>query len=474
LRRNRRRRRLPLIRSPPILPDVPTILIIDPDLDFLDWATRHLEAESVRILRCDDAAKAMMVLEKTPVSLVLAEFLLEPFDGLELLSRIRRDHPETIVVLATGFPTSHQIIEATHRGALDVLHKESLTFDLRPVVEAAFQSIEHRRAAPEQTAEAPPPESRTRMIGASRALQEVLKMVGRVARSDAPVLVSGESGTGKELIARAIHEYSARRRRELVAINCGAIPENLLESELFGHEKGSFTGAIARRAGRFEQCDGGTLFLDEIGDMPQSVQVKLLRVLQDGAFSRVGSNETLSADVRIVAATNKNLAEEVAKGRFREDLYYRLNVVEIHIPPLRERPEDIPLLAEFFLQRVTRRNGMARIRLSEEAVATLQSHRWPGNVRELENTIVRACALASSEVLLPSDIPMATAPGATRPGLNDALDRLLLAAPAGENLIEWMARNLARRSLERAHGEMKDAAAELGTSPGDLRKLLAK
>jgi DNA-binding NtrC family response regulator len=180
----------------------------------------------------------------------------------------------------------------------------------------------------------------------------------------------------------------------------------------------------------------------------------------------------MRSDVRIIAATNKNLAEEVAAGRFREDLYYRLNVVEIRIPPLRERPEDIPLLAEYFLQRVTRRNGMARIRFSEEAVATLQAHRWPGNVRELENTIVRACALASSEVLLPADIPMATAPGATRPGLNEALDRLLLAAPAGENVIDWLSRNLARRALERAHGEMKDAAAELGATPAELRKLL--
>ena len=196
----------------------------------------------------------------------------------------------------------------------------------------------------------------------------------------------------------------------MVAINCGAIPENLLESELFGHEKGAFTGAVARRTGRFEQCDGGTLFLDEIGDMPASVQVKLLRILQEGTFSRVGGNETLSSDARIVAATNKDLAVEVSQGNFREDLYYRLNVVEIDLPPLRNRPEDIPLLAEFFLQRLARKQGMARMRLSSEAVKTLQKHRWPGNVRELENTIARACALSTSDLLLPEDMPFARSP----------------------------------------------------------------
>jgi transcriptional regulator with GAF, ATPase, and Fis domain len=285
-------------------------------------------------------------------------------------------------------------------------------------------------------------------------------------------LVSGESGTGKELVANAIHEYSPRRNREMLAINCGAIPENLLESELFGHEKGAFTGAIARRAGRFEQCDGGTLFLDEIGDMPLSVQVKLLRVLQDGTFSRVGSNEILSADVRIIAATNKNLAEEVAAGNFREDLYYRLNVVEIKIPPLRERPEDIPLLAEFFLRRITRRNGMARIRFSAEAVGELQKHHWPGNVRELENTVARACALAQSDILLPADIPLAANPSATKSGLREAIDRLVTAAPPGASVIDWLGRRLAERAFDRTDGEIKKAADLLGVTAAQLKRLL--
>jgi DNA-binding NtrC family response regulator len=247
-----------------------------------------------------------------------------------------------------------------------------------------------------------------------------------------------------------------------------------LESELFGHEKGSFTGAIARRAGRFEQADGGTLFLDEIGDMPLSIQVKLLRVLQDGTFSRVGANDTLSTDVRIVAATHKNLVDEVAAGRFREDLYYRLNVVEIKIPALRERLEDIPLLAEYFLQRITRKNGMARIRISAEAITTLQSHHWPGNVRELENTIARACALASSHILLPADIPLASAPQKSPAAFNAAIDQLINGAPSGVDLLAWLSGEVAGRVLERSDGDLKVASNTLNLTLADLRKILAK
>ncbi len=454
-------------------PPEQTILIVDQDHDFLEWATKHLTAKGVRILRCDNADNAVKVVEKTAVDLVVADIQLQPFDGLELMTRIRQTSPHTLVILTTGFPSTGQVIEATQRGAHDVMRKEALPFELRPVVESALQIVEDRRSAEQPAADMPALDGRVKIIGVSRALQDVFKIVGRVARSDAPVLVTGESGTGKELVAKAIHEYSPRRQQELIAINCGAIPENLLESELFGHEKGSFTGAIARRAGRFEQADGGTLFLDEIGDMPLSVQVKMLRVLQDGSFSRVGSNETLSADVRIVTATNKVLSTEVAAGRFREDLYYRLNVVEIRLPPLRERSEDIPLLAEFFLQRITRKNGMARIRLSAEAISALQQHRWPGNVRELENTIARACALASSTVLLPGDIPLAAAPGSEKGAIKQSVDRLLDTVPAGENAIAWFARELAACALDRHAGDIKEAASVLGIGTTELRKILA-
>jgi len=426
-----------------------TILLVDPDLDHLEWATKHLAANDLRILRTDHAEKAIKVCDTTSVDLIIASLDLQPFDGLTLLTRIRAAHPGILVILTTGFPSTAQIIEASQLGAQDILKKESLTFELRPVVESALQTIEQRRVIGEGSSKktSHPSDARVKIIGNSRALQNVFKIVGRVARTDAPVLVSGESGTGKELVAHAIHEYSPRAKGSFIAINCGAIPENLLESELFGHEKGAFTGAISRRAGLFEQCDGGTLFLDEIGDMPAPVQVKLLRVLQDGTFTRVGGQDLQKSDVRIVAATNKNLAEEVAHNRFREDLFYRINVVEIHLPPLRARPDDIPLLAEHFLRMTVRRNGIPPLHLSAESIAHLKKHPWPGNVRELENTIARACALASTDILLPEDIPFTTTfsdPNKEHQKTKNALDHLLSILPDGANPTEWIAQQLKR------------------------------
>ena len=416
-----------------------TLLLVDSDIDYLEWATKHLKAKGMRILRCDHAEKAAKVCDTTEVDLMIADLSLQPFDGLALLGRIRAAHPGVMVILTAGFPTTAQIIEATQLGAQDILRKEALTFELRPVVENALQALEQRRTAGNSDDIGQTIDSRVKIIGNSRPLQDVFKIVGRVARTDAPVLVSGESGTGKELVANAIHEYSPRVKSPCIAINCGAIPENLLESELFGHEKGAFTGAINRRAGLFEECDGGTLFLDEIGDMPAPVQVKLLRVLQDGTFSRVGSNESQKSDVRIVAATNKNLAEEVARGNFREDLFYRLNVVEIHLPPLRARADDIPLLAEHFLRLTLKRNGMPPLRLSQEANEHLQEHPWPGNVRELENTIARACALATSDVLLPSDIEFTRRVSEPKSGETErALEHLRSVAPEGADFAVWL------------------------------------
>ena len=447
------------------------VLIVDQEIEFLDWATKHLAAKDLKILRTDNAENAAKIISKTHIDVVLSSIDLQPFDGMELLGKIKAQSPSTLVILIAGFPTTGQVIEATQRGAHDVLRKESLAFELRSVLESALQLAEDRRSADTSPSIHPSYDGRVKIIGVSRALQDVFKIVGRVARSDAPVLVSGESGSGKELIAKAIHEYSPRRLKEMIPLNCGAIPENLLESELFGHEKGSFTGAIARRAGRFEQADGGTLFLDEIGDMPLSIQVKLLRVLQDGTFSRVGSNEMLTSDVRIITATHKDLASEVAAGRFREDLYYRLNVVEVRIPPLRDRKEDIPLLAEYFLQKITRKNGMARILLSQEAIAAMQAHNWPGNVRELENTIARACALASSSVLLPADIPLATSTIASRIKLDDAIDRILNSAPSG-NIINWVISQLAQRAVELSESDLKQTSINLGISQQELKKIL--
>jgi len=447
------------------------LLLVDPDHDYLNWAAKHLQADGIRILKCDSADKALLVTQKAPIQIVIADFTLQPFDGLDLLKQVKTAQPDTIFILTATFPNASQIIHATQLGAHDILKKESLTFELRPIVEQAWRIIDERKSAQQSTQTAPRTPSNNHIIGNSKVFQDLFKIVGKVAKTDAPILITGESGTGKEVIAKAIHAHSPRRRNEMVAINCGAIPENLLESELFGHEKGSFTGASSRRAGRFEQCDQSTLFLDEIGDMPLSVQVKLLRVLQEGTFSRVGGNETLSSDVRIIAATNKNLAQEVAEGRFREDLYYRLNVIDLQLPPLRERIEDIPLLAEYFLQKITKKNGMADIHLSGEAIEKLQQHRWPGNVRELENTLSRACALANTRLLLPDDIPINQGFERKKETTN-AINRLLASAPADRPTIEWVSRRIAQLALQQQQGNIKNAANLLNTTPDKIQKLL--
>lgn len=449
------------------------LLLVDQDHDYLEWATKHLAADSLNILRCDCAEKASQVIKKTPIDVVICDLKLTPFDGVELLHQTRANSPETLTILTAVSPTTSQIIEATQKGALDVLRKESLAFELRQVVESALQSVDQRRVMGPSPNERPGLSGKTSIIGVSRPLQDVMKIVGRVAQSDAPVLVTGESGTGKELIARSVHDYSPRRKKEMLVINCGAIPENLLESELFGHEKGSFTGAIARRAGRFEDGHDSTLFLDEIGDLPASVQVKLLRVLQDGTYSRVGSNETLKADVRIVTATNKNLALEVSEGRFREDLYYRLNVVEIELPPLRERQEDIAILAEFFLDRIARRNGTTRMRLTGEAIEHLQKHRWPGNVRELENTMARASALALNDILMPEDIPIGRNPDSPANSLDEALSLVIDTSQIDErDTLSFACDELIRLALERSQNNPKIAANLLGISSSQLKKWL--
>lgn len=450
------------------------LLLVDQDLEYLEWATKYLHADGLKVLRCNNAENALKIIQKTRIDVVICDVKLDPFDGIELIRQIRAQSPDVIAILTAVSPTTTQIIEASQRGALDVLRKESLAFELRKVVESALQNVEQRREMGPSPDTRPGLVGKSAIIGVSRPLQEVMKVVGRVARSEAPVLITGESGTGKELIARSIHAYSPRHQKEMLVINCGAIPENLLESELFGHEKGAFTGAIARRAGRFEDSHESTLFLDEVGDLPASVQVKLLRVLQDGTFSRVGSNDVQATDVRIVTATNKDLAKEVREGRFREDLYYRLNVVEISIPPLRQRQEDIPILAEFFLDRIARRQGTARMRLTGEAIEHLQKHTWPGNVRELENTMARACALASSDILMPEDIPIGRNPESLTGSLNEALSLLLdLAEKEQVNALDFARDRLIRHTLEQCENDFREAARLLGTTQAALKKGLS-
>jgi DNA-binding NtrC family response regulator len=373
------------------------------------------------------------------------------------------------------------VIEAMRLGAYDVMGKEKAPYELRSVVESALSSAEARRETRKIAQTVPTESIQETIIGRSPAMQEVFKMIGRVSRSDAPVMITGESGAGKELVAGAIHKFSPRVQKEFVAINVTAIPDNLLESEIFGHEKGAFTGAMSMRVGRFEQCDGGTLFLDEIGDMPLAVQSKLLRVLQEGEFSRVGSNQKLKCDVRVLAATNKDLEAEVEKGTFREDLFYRLNVVRIHIPPLRERREDVRLLAEFFLHRISGRRRGAVMRFTEDALGFLEAYDWPGNVRELENTIQRACALCNTDVLLPSDIPLGSTAhrhlgaSGTLMRMRDALSTLIHAAQGSPDieLLPWVEKELTRLAYKHFNEDSEAVSKFLGTPSAKILKFMS-
>ena len=456
------------------------VLLVDRETDFLQWAERLLKNElGVEVLQESNSEAAYKTFCLSQPDVVVTELNLQPFNGMELLARIRKHSPNAMVVVTGAFGTTQHVIEAMKLGAFDFVRKEQLPFQLKIVMDSALKAASELRCASKFKPHLTVEQHEDDIVGQSQAMQQVFKMIGRVAASDASVMVTGESGTGKELVARAIHNYSSRSRQLFLAINCAAIPENLLESELFGHEKGAFTGAMAQRIGRFEQCDGGTLFLDEVGEMPLAVQSKLLRVLQEGEFTRVGGTAALRTDVRIVCATNKHLEEEVARKTFREDLFYRLNVVRIHLPPLRSRPEDIQLLAEYFLRRISREKLRPPLSLSEEALQMLKAHSWPGNVRELENTLRRAAVLAAADVLLPKDIPLGDLPAfspksvATPPKTLDpteaAAELLAWAQESGEPLLPWIEKLLSRLALERCGGDVGQAAKWLGVPRSKLR-----
>ena len=465
-----------------------TVLVVDSETDFLDWVRQQLKTSGVRVITETSQTNAFKIFCLEKPDLVIAEMKVRQAGGLDLLAKIRAESPNAMVIIISAFGTTQAVIESMKLGAFDFLRKESLPFTLKVVVETALKASAELRAASPSKPALTVEQFRDDIVGQSEAMQSVFKMVGRVAMSDAPVLVTGESGSGKELVARAIHHYSERSKKSLLAINCAAIPENLLESELFGHEKGSFTGAATQRIGRFEQCNGGTLFLDEIGEMPLAVQSKLLRVLQEGEFSRVGGNATIKADVRIVAATNRNLEQAIVAKEFREDLYYRLNVVGIHLPPLRARVEDIPLLAEYFLSRIANQQHRPMLQLSSEAIKLMEAYPWPGNVRELQNTMQRACVLATSDVLLPKDLPLGQVSivpegAGMTPTMLGALSveeasSALFAALTREGeereLLPWLEEDFTRRAMDLTGSNQVKSAKLLGITRATLRKRLER
>jgi DNA-binding NtrC family response regulator len=447
------------------------ILVVEDEEKLRRVLSLHLESEGYDVDATSTAEEALKYAERA--QLVLTDLRLPGMDGLDLLTLIQRQNSRLPVVVMTAYGSVELAVDAIKRGAADFLPKPFSLDHLSTVVRKALEVQSLREENTRLKEELGRRYSFDNIVGQGPKMQEILASVMRVAPTRSTVLLCGESGVGKDLIARAIHFHSPRAAQPFVKINCTAIPENLMESELFGYEKGAFTGAVGSKPGKFEQADGGTVFLDEIGDVPPGIQVKLLRILQEREFERLGSNKTRTIDVRVIAATNVDLRRALEEGNFREDLYYRLNVFPITIPPLRERREDIPALAMHFLAKFARETGSLVESISGAAMQKLVSYEWPGNVRELENVIERSLVMATGTVLQPEDIRLDYAP---RKGQNAALAQAgngTLFLPEGVTL-EQHEQNLIREALRRANGNKSQAARLLGLTRNALRYRLSQ
>jgi nitrogen regulation protein NR(I) len=461
------------------------ILIVDDDDQLRQSFHKLLSEEGYHVDSAASGEEAIKKLDRQCPDLVVLDIRLPGMDGIETFRRIHGAEPKLPVVIMTAYGTTEHAIEATKLGAFDYVLKP---FDIPAMLAIIRQALEAGRfmRSPVDMDGSPGGGSREAIIGRSRPMQDVYKAIGRVASTEATVLVRGESGTGKELVARAVYTHSQRADRPFQVINCVAIPENLLESELFGYEKGAFTGAAHRRMGKIEQANNGTVFLDEIGDMPFGVQSKILRLLQERSIERLGGRDTIPVDVRIIAATNRDLEAALHQGRFREDLYYRLKVVTIALPPLRERPEDIPLLAEHFLARYAAELEMDSPGISREAIAALSEHSWPGNVRELANAIHRALIFNRGIPIRPKDVNQALDPAGTRgsPALADTDQvlrqwvRQVLAAgdetKTHDVIMDHFAGILVGEALSLTQGNRSQAAKILGLSRPTLHAKIEK
>jgi two-component system, NtrC family, response regulator PilR len=446
------------------------ILVVDDEQSMREFLEIFFRGEGYEVLTAADVDAALVAVDSDDFDVVISDIQMPERSGLDVLHAVKESAPQTVVIMITAFATTETAIAAMKQGAYDYVTKPFKMDELRLVVEKALEkrllATENQRLRSELRRET----RRRRLIGTSRVMEQLYELIGRVADTKTNVLVCGESGTGKELVARAIHDQSERREQPFVAVNCGAIPENLLESELFGHVKGSFTGAVQNKAGLFETAHRGTLFLDEIGELPGSLQVKLLRVIQDKAVRRVGGTSDHQVDVRIVAATNRRLEEEVAAGRFREDLYYRLNVIQIALPPLRERSEDIPLLVQHFVERYAAEIGKPLRGFSDSAMKRLLQYPFPGNVRELENMVERAVALTQTETIGPESLP----PTVLDPPARGPAARIPLEGANLDSLVNEFERGLLREALRQSRGVKKRAAQLLGISFRSFRYRLEK
>lgn len=445
--------------------NLPSILVVDDDQRNREMLAEALSQAGFDVDLACDGAEALLKANAVLFDAVVSDIRMEAVSGLDLLESLRMAMPEMPVVLLTAFGSVSTAIQAMKQGAFDYIAKP---VNLDELVLTVKRAVEHRRLVEEnrtlQRAFSERPRAAS-LIGQSKNMVEVFKLVGKVSRGRTAVLIQGESGTGKELIARAIHDNSPRATHRFIAVNCSAIPDTLLESELFGHTKGSFTGAHTMRRGLLEEASGGTFFLDEVGDLTPAGQAKLLRVLQEGEIRRVGSNESVRVDLRIIAASRRSLADLVATGRFREDLLYRLNTVTILLPALRERPEDIPLLAEFFLARYSDQKEVPVTSFSPSAMKSLVGYSWPGNVRELEHVVERAVALAPHSILLIDDLPPEVLQ--KNGGNSDHVDMF-------PGTLKALQKEQVLKMLESTHGNKERTARLLGISRRTLYRLLER
>jgi two-component system nitrogen regulation response regulator GlnG len=455
-----------------------TVWIIDDDKSIRWVVEKALQKAKMQTMTFSNAKELINALQHDKPDALLTDIRMPGMDGFELLDRVQKNYPGLPVIIMTAHSDLESAVSAFHGGAFEYLPKP---FDINEVVELAHRACTHSRQHQENQKEASALESPPEIIGAAPAMQEVFRAIGRLARSNITVLINGESGTGKELVAKALHKHSPRAKNPFIALNMAAIPKDLMESELFGHEKGAFTGAQARRAGRFEQANGGTLFLDEIGDMPAELQTRLLRVLADGEFYPVGAHLSVKVDVRIIAATHQNLEALVEQGRFREDLFHRLNVIRIHIPPLRDRKQDIPLLLRHFLTQAAQELNTEVKILRPDAEAYLSSLDWPGNVRQLENCCRWLTVMASGREIHLHDLPpeflnkpqeRETENGNWETVLRTWIDRQLLTKEheVAKQTIPAVETILIKAALNFTHGKRHEAAILLGYGRNTLTR----
>lgn len=474
-----------------------SLLVIDDDDDLRYSLERVFQARNYDVISASSGEEGLKVAEKRRPPVILLDNRMGGMSGIETLQHMRHSSPDSMIILMTAFGTTQTAIEAMKFGAFDYIIKP---FDIQKILglvqkaSASYQDMLRNRAPHEPVLNSD--DYREGIVGNSEPMQGVFKVIGQVAANDVTVLITGESGTGKELIARCLYQHSHRSSGPFIAVNCAAIPENLIESELFGHEKGSFTGATTQRKGKFELCDGGTIFLDEIGDMALPTQTKILRAIQEGEIQRVGGSDTIKVDVRLIAATNKDLENMVEAKTFREDLFYRLNVIRLRLPSLRERIDDVPALVEFMLQKLAKNHKSQATRLSPDAVESLRHYDWPGNVRELENVIYRSAVIAQGETILKQDLPQEVllAAAADRTSEDDddavatdvpiAVDALSttntttlcqqlyrkLRDDEQDNILQGIEKEMVSEALKETSGNQLRAAAILGMTRATLRK----